>query len=64
VLLGLGCFIFLVWAIATLGGQFTGKPVDTEVHVIALTVATGLFGGAAIAGRKSNGNGRGGDPGA
>lgn len=63
VLLVLGCFITLVWAIATLVQVvYPDHPVPSEVHLVMLTVAGAFFGGAAIAGRKANGNGNGKKP--
>jgi hypothetical protein len=63
VLLALGCFIVLVWAVATLVPTLfpspSRPPVDGQVHVIALAVVVGLFGAAGLAGRRSsNGNGK------
>ncbi len=60
VLLGLGCIVTLVWSISTLVPLiYTDRQVDGGVHLVMLTVAGGLFGAAAIAGRKANGNGNG-----
>jgi hypothetical protein len=61
VLLALGCFITLVWSIALLGALFLGRELDNGVHVVMAAVAAGLFGGAAIAGRKANGKTNGGN---
>lgn len=61
VLLVLGCVVTLVWAIATLVPLvFPDRQVDAQVHLVMLTVAAALFGGAAVANRKSNGSGNGG----
>jgi predicted permease len=59
VLLVIGCIVTLVWATATIVSvAFPDRPVQTEVHLIMLAFATSAFGGAAIAGRKANGNGK------
>lgn len=55
VLLCLGCGVFLVWSTAVLASTFLGTTMDAQVHVIMLTTIAGLLGGAAVAGRKSNG---------
>lgn len=58
VLLVVGCLITLVWATATIVQVvFPDRPVSTEVHLVMLAFATSAFGGAAVAGRKANGNG-------
>lgn len=58
VLLVLGCFVTLVWSIAVLVPLvFPDRKVDPQVHLVMLTVAAALFGGAAVANRKQNGNG-------
>lgn len=58
VLLVLGCFVTLVWSIAVLVPLlFPDRKVDPQVHLVMLTVAAALFGGAAVANRKANGNG-------
>lgn len=58
VLLVIGCVITLVWAATTIvSSVFPDRPVQTEVHLIMLAFATSAFGGAALAGRKANGNG-------
>ena len=58
VLQALGCGVFLVWSTAVLASTFLGRPMDAQVHVIMLTTIAGLLGGAAVSGRKSNGNGK------
>lgn len=58
--LGIAVTVTVVWAVATL------VQVAFPAHVVPLTVnatmgivATGFFGGALVAGRRSNGNGSG-----
>lgn len=60
VLLALGCFIALVWAVALLIPLVfpDRQRVDGTVHLVMLAVVTGLFGGAAVAGRKADRNGK------
>ncbi len=62
VLLALGCFVLLVWAVAILVPLAfpSREKVDGQVHVIALVVAVGLFGAAGLSGLRSNGGGGGG----
>lgn len=55
VLLILGCGVFLVWAVTTMVSVFGNRPIDPGIHGIMGIVATGLFGGAYLAGRKGNG---------
>ena len=60
VLLVLGCIVTLVWSVSTIVPLiWPTRQVDGGVHLVMLTVAGGLFGAAAIAGRKANGNGTG-----
>lgn len=57
VLLALGCVVVLTEVIGVLIQQaFPTHPLPTEFHILALTVATTLFGGAALASKKQNGN--------
>lgn len=48
VALTLACLVAVVWAITQLASVFFGKPVDTQVHLIMLTVVGSLLGGAGI----------------
>ena len=60
VLLALGCIVTLVWSASTIVPLvWPSRQVDSGVHLVMLTVAGGLFGAAAIAGRKSTTNGNG-----
>lgn len=58
-LLVVGTIVMAVWGIAVVAQVILpSHKVPSEVHQIALAVVLGLFGGAAIAGRKpKNGNG-------
>ena len=58
VLLVLGCGVFVVWATATMAATFFARPVDSAVHAIMLATVTGLFGGAYLAGRQVEKNGK------
>ena len=58
VLLCLGCGVFVVWSIAVLTALFFGRPMDAQVHAVMLAAETGLFGGAYLAGRKADRNGK------
>lgn len=59
VLLGIGVFIVLIWGIAVMVQVISpSHVVPTEVHGVALVVATGFFSAGAIAGwRKGQNNG-------
>jgi hypothetical protein len=54
VLLGIGCAVTAVWAVAVLVQViFPSHVVPYEVHGIMLVIASGFFGSAAVAGRRS-----------
>jgi hypothetical protein len=53
VLLIMGCVVVGVWTISVIMQEiFPDRVVPDRVHEITLAVIVGLFGGAAIAGRK------------
>jgi hypothetical protein len=55
VLLGIACVIVVVWAIATLVSLFDHDAMYPRgLDIVMPIVATGLFGGAWLAGRKRN----------
>jgi hypothetical protein len=58
VALFLATLVGIVWAVTTIAGTFFNRPVDGQVHVIMLAVVTAFLGTAAIAGWKSNTNGK------
>lgn len=55
-LIALGSFVLIVWGIAVLVQvAFPSHPAPEAVNIVTPIVATGLFGGAIVAGRKKNG---------
>lgn len=58
ILLAMACVITCVWAVSQIASVVFGREIDAGVHLVMLTVAGALFGGAAVASRKKeNGNG-------
>lgn len=58
ILLAIGCAVVFVWSVSVLVQVIAPRHViPSGVNEVTLAVVAGLFGGAAIAGRKKNGNG-------